>query len=291
VLQYLVNKFGAASEVILMPGQYTGLKIVEMVEKLIDTIPTETKDASILIITAVANFAGAALARLDPSTKVVIPRMIQLLHDSEHGLIAAKSFRILLAPNHFLQLENGAIISKLRAARLFQLAVLPIARKWQASIESPYTTNYFIAIAEMIEYMPPEVFLAEENIDLMFIICLEGSLLSGHDGQRAVFLKALPKLTDLFPGKAEDHLDTLTVRMTDPFIPGSNASNVQCLVLGLEVLTSLAKEIPGISQKMTRNQRLASRLHIALPIALANPSRKVRKAAEQLKLALLLVES
>jgi len=179
----------------------------------------------------------------------------------------------------------------LREQRLFSLAVLPIARKWHASLEDTYKTNYFVAIANMIEFMPASFFGSEESIDLMFIVVLEGSILRGADRAKEVYLKSLAQLNELFPEKAEDHLETITVRMTDPFIPNVIHGNVQCRILGLEVLTRLVKEHTGVSRKMSQNPRLASRLRATLPMALSdNTSRGVRKAAEQLRLALLLVE-
>lgn len=261
-----------------------------MLEGYIETITGKEEFDRVQVINMIAAFATAALARLDPSIRTIIPKMVELLANPKYGALVAKHFfRALLAPSVNLCIENGDIISKLREIRLFSLAVLPIARMWQASLEDAYKRNYFIAIAAMIEHMPTTAFLVEENIDLMFIVVLEGSLCE-DDRAKAVYLKILPQLNDLFPKQAEDHLETITVRMTDPFIPKCIAGNVHCRVLGLEVLTRLVKEHIGVSKKMNQNQRLAARLQLALPTALEDGSRRVRKAAEQLRLALLLVE-
>jgi len=159
-----------------------------------------------------AYYAAAALARCDPSDRVVIQQMMAGLEHKTLGRKVAQSFRILLAPSEVLQKANFHILRPLRNGRLHTYVVGPLIAKWQESTDPDVKVNCLIALVGALSYMETSVYL--DNISAIFPLLLE----STNQNDAWTKLSCIYIIRGLIPACPElitSHLDSIINRMTD----------------------------------------------------------------------------
>jgi DNA repair/transcription protein MET18/MMS19 len=209
-------------------------------------------------------YATAALARCDPSDRVIIVEMIAGLKHKTLGKKVAQSFRLLLEPSKSLLKENFAIIRPLRQGRLYAYSVDAIVSEWRAATDKDIKDNYLIALVGILSHMEPSVYL--DNVDVVFPLLLASTDIQDNDAAKLACIKIVANLIPVCPRLVTSHLDSIVNRMTDrtrnTYYSPSDAT-VECRAAAIDVLTLLTKYVPK-PELIKRKAKVMAELDIAV---------------------------
>lgn len=277
--QLLVNKFGAAKEVLTNePRSLLGIML-----DFVNSSTSKTEEQAIRIFQLLAYFTAATLASFDPTMKPLVQSMINGVSNDKYGRKVAQSFRILLGPSEILNKENFCTIRSLRNSRLFAMSVEPLVSLWASSVTSDIKENCLIALAGILYYVDLQFLVENEETTSILPLILEGTNVQNDEWAKAAFIKTIRDLIPLIPLRIEEHLDSVINRMTDRThntLDSPSDGSVRCRGFALEVLAALTKHV-NETALLKRKFSLMSELDIAVD----DPSRDVRARAVETKMA------
>jgi len=279
LLQLLVNKFGASSEILESEG---GITVATYLEALVQATSTDNDKRHVeRVYQALAYYTTAALARCDPKDRVFVRLMMEGIAKPQIGRRIAQSFRMLMAPSSVLDKDNFAVVRPLRQGRLYAYVVDDLVALWRTSTDSKIKSNYLVALAAVLNFLEPSVYL--ENAEAIFPLLLEGTNIQNDDWTKLACITCIQTILPLRPKTVTSHLDSVISRMTDRtrntyFSPSD--SNVQCRAAAIDVLSLLTKHVEA-----NELQKRKSKVIIELDIAVDDMSMVVRDRAQRCKLA------
>ncbi|KAI9657606.1 MAG: hypothetical protein M1821_002782 [Bathelium mastoideum] len=121
---------------------------------------TNFTNADILDIRVEFAISKALLLRNSRLASTKISALLQLLPDATHGVIVARGFSTLLAPDEFLTAENHCRISKLHQQKLFSLAI-PVLTSAHRTAPPLTKKNYLLALAGLLHWLPYQLLMPE----------------------------------------------------------------------------------------------------------------------------------
>ncbi|CZT45614.1 uncharacterized protein RSE6_05939 [Rhynchosporium secalis] len=243
MLQLLVNKFGAAKEVL-----EDGTMLLDVMKTLVTKSNSESGKQSGKqsgkIYQTLAYFAAASLAAFDPTHEPLINIMIDGIQNPTIGRKVAGLFRLLLAPSPVLTKANNCAVRLLRNSKCFAIAAKPLIALWQATEDKILKENYLVAISGVMFYMTPEQIddgiLASELLPIVF----EGLAVKDEQFTKIAFMKALLNIVARHPSIIEEHLDSILNRVLDRLrntYDSPSDSSVECRIFAVDVLILLVK--------------------------------------------------
>lgn len=208
-------------------------------------------------------------------TDEVLERLLSLLSSPECGLVSARGFSLLLAPDEVLCKENGASIRLLANQKVFNICVPTIAREFRTA-ETSIKPNYLIALSGILKHMPTKVVMPE--IDTLLPLLLQSLDLEDSD-VKAATIQTLAVISQESPEAVEGHMGSLVTRLLRS-ASNPKASTASVRHNALRCLRIFPGRVKDSTLLPYRNA-----VTRGLLVVLDDPKRQVRKEAVECRAA------
>jgi len=284
MLQILVNKFGADEEV-TEQGPNPLFYVMQDFVVACSSKPSLEIERTLQTL---AYYTAAAVAVNSRESTKLIKLMLEsvIKSTSEVSSIAAKTFRIVLAPSEILTPGNFCNIWALRQGKFFGTSFGPLREMWVRGDRSD-KNSALVALAGVLGYLNAEAYTDNVHAPALLPLILDGMGIPGDDWAKATFIKILHNLILLCPDLIQEHLRSAIHRLTDRThnsLDSPSDSNASCRVLALEALRSIITTLP-VPLVLKEKRHLEAELDLALD----DISRNVREKAQNCKTALVLL--
>lgn len=143
------------------------------------------------------------------NTEEVLQRLLSLLSDDNHGLVAGHGFGLLLAPDEVLSKDNDATIRLLTKQKVFSFCIPKIAAHFRR-VEISTKPNYLIALSGILKYMPTEIVVTE--IETLLPLLLQSLDLKDQD-VKAATIESVIFISQESSAAIEGHIPSLIQRL------------------------------------------------------------------------------
>ncbi|KUJ11084.1 uncharacterized protein LY89DRAFT_689026 [Mollisia scopiformis] len=279
-IQLIVNKFTSPSE----DPEDSHLDVLERYLAEARSVTAEvpmSPERRERLMQVLAHYTAAALAAFkDPLMNPCFNLMIDCLEDpAPFGLIAARLFRVILAPSKILTRENFCNVRSVAPLWVLTKIVPRLLRKWRAADDEYSQANYLIALSTLLEFINPEDYISDHSEELLPAI-LEGTSVRGDASARLIYLKALNEFIKLDRKAVEEHLFTVVNSLRNLL---QNALNdptnnpVKCRLAAVDVLKTMMSSYGKDELNMFR-PRIEQQIHLACFDLSAEVRRKGQEA-------------
>lgn len=242
-IQLLVNKFDVAGngDEEEAPFGILGRYLAEA--RSVTAAVAMPADRRERVLQVLAHFTAAALAALDLKTVQECFRLLtECLEDpAPFGLMAARLFRIMLAPSEILTRENFCKIRSMAPGWVLKNIVSSLRTHWKEAKDPVIKANYLIALAGLLKYMNTKDYIADQGEELLPAI-LEGTNIQNDAPSKLFYLEAIDKFIEHNREAVEQHLHTvirgLRSRLLNTLDDPSD-SPVKCRMAAVNVLRTL----------------------------------------------------
>lgn len=168
-------------------------------------------------------------------TSSIVGQLLELLNNAERGLVAARGFGTLLAPDDALTKENHCFVSGLHKQKFFNHVVPAIATSIK-SADAAVKPNYLVALSGILRWLPYSV--VENSLGVLTPPLLQSLDLretSQHD-VKAAALTTFEAILMNDPSAVSEHASSLISRLLGSTTAPTNTRDVrkgalQCLAL------------------------------------------------------------
>lgn len=143
-------------------------------------------------------------------TNNLLPTLLTLLSDSDHGTTVARGFTTLLQPDDILTKENHCVVSGLHQQKAFHLLVPPLAASF--ATQAPHAkTNGLVALSGVLRGLPYSV--VEPELPALTPLLLQSLDAPAEHDVRASAIDTLTAVLAHSPKPLEEHVGSLIARL------------------------------------------------------------------------------
>ena len=217
-ISLLVNKYIERKQVPELVSPYlTGSHILFVTN---DMSPTKLRIAF--------SIAKGLVYRADPEVKVILPRLLEYLQIDAHGVLSARLFSELIAPDVLLTRENHCKIYGIFRQRFFSMAAPMLISSYQSAARSDTSpgenhakSNYLIALSGLIRHVPYE--LLQTQLEDLTPPLLQSLTLEDIE-TKASAIATISNITHYDPKVLESHAASIITRLLEAGSPSRKSS-------------------------------------------------------------------
>ena len=239
--------------------------VLEVFRKLVSGL-SQTTNASENAARVVFWIARGLILRL-AHTDEILEILLNLLSVRECGVVCARGFRLLLAPDEVLSKENGANIRLLAKQKVFSICMPTVAKEFR--IAEPATkSNYLVALSGILKHMPTGVVMPE--VDTLLPLLLQSLDLEDSDVKIAT-IQTLTTMSQENPKAVDGHVGSLVSRLLR-CVTYPEVKSVHVRLNALRCLRTFPGRAKGSTLLPYKNKVTKSLLNV-----LDDPKRHIRK--------------
>ncbi|KAI9846526.1 MAG: hypothetical protein M1837_003947 [Sclerophora amabilis] len=153
----------------------------------------------------------ALLLRADKFSITLLDHLLALLAHPTYGVVTARGFAILLAPDDLLSKPNFAIIRLLYKQRFFSYCIPKLSSEFR-NADASTKPNYLIALAGILKWVPSEIVM--QQLDMLLPLLLQSVDLP-EANVKAATIDTLMVTVRENPKAVEGHVSSLIARLLD----------------------------------------------------------------------------